>query len=78
MTRTKCAAMACGAALALSLGGCTYDYLQNTDRVGYHAGDAVNANLVGETVNPTKSSMYNRTQLGKDGNVIPPETTASP
>ena len=58
------------AALALSLGACTYDYLQHTDNVGYHAGNAVRANLERETTNPTKSSMYDRSGLGKNGEVI--------
>jgi hypothetical protein len=73
MTRSRrIAKLACGAVLAVSLSGCTYDYLQNTDRVGYHAGDAVKANLLSETINPTKASMYDKSGLGKDGNVIPP------
>ena len=50
------------AAAALSaaslLGGCAYDYLQHTDRVGYSAGDAVAHNLAQETINPSKRSMY--------------------
>lgn len=80
MTRVRqIAMMACGIALVFSIGGCTYDYLQHTDRVGYHAGDAVKANLVGATTNPTKASMYKKSGLGKDGKVIPAEaTTATP
>ena len=79
MTRAKLAALAGGATLALMLGGCTYDYLQNTDRVGYHAGDAVKANLTSATVNPTKKSMYDKSGLGKNGDVIPadPSTAAA-
>lgn len=61
--------------LALPLGGCTYDYLQHTDRVAYKAGDAVNANLESETMNPSKRSMYVTSGLGKNG-VVPPTPTA--
>ena len=65
------------AALALSLGACTYDYLQNSDQVGYHAGDAVKANLEQQTVNPTKDSMYDTTGLGANGDVSSPEILAA-
>ena len=58
--------LALGAA-ALLLSGCAYDYLQHTDRVGYSAGDAVKANLVQETTNPSKRSMYLKGGLGKNG-----------
>jgi hypothetical protein len=57
--------------VALLLSGCTYDYLQRTDRVGYSAGDAVKANLERETTSPSKKSMYSTDGLGKDGAVIP-------
>ena len=33
-------ALAAAAMLALPLGGCTYDYLQHSDRVAYSTGDA--------------------------------------
>jgi hypothetical protein len=52
------------------LGGCTYDYLQRTDRVSYRAGDAVKANLARETTNPSKKSMYETGGLGKNGTVV--------
>jgi hypothetical protein len=55
-------------ALALLLGGCTYDYLQHTDRVGYTAGDAVKANIAGETTNPAGSR--NVGGLGADGSMF--------
>lgn len=71
MSRTRSMALLGGAILTLSLCGCTYDYLQNSDRVGYHAGDAVKANLEGATVNPQKPSMYNKSGLGRNGYVIP-------
>lgn len=59
-------------AVAVLLSGCAYDYLQRTDRVAYHAGNAVQANTAIQTANPTKASMYNTSGLGKNGNVIPP------
>jgi hypothetical protein len=49
------------------LAGCSYDYLQHTDRVAYGAGDAVEHNLAQETVNPSKSSMYDKKGLGRNG-----------
>lgn len=59
---------AAGAALLLS--GCAYEYLQNTDRVGFSAGDAVQANLAQQTINPSKRSMYLKGGLGKNGVVV--------
>ncbi len=66
---------ATGAALLLS--GCAYDYLQNTDRVGFSAGDAVQANLAQQTINPSKRSMYLKGGLGKDGVVIKQDDTGN-
>lgn len=63
----KTAALA--ATLSLFLSGCTYDYLQRTDRVAYSTGDAVKANLERETMDPSKGSMYVTSGLGKNGNV---------
>jgi hypothetical protein len=54
-------------AVALTVSGCTYDYLQHSDRVGYSAGDAVKANLEGQTTNPSKRSMYSTAGIGKNG-----------
>ena len=68
----RIAGLAAISAAALLLGGCAYDYLQHTDRVGYSAGDAVKANLEAETTNPGGSSAYNTKGLGKDGSVVPP------
>ncbi|HEV7718091.1 MAG TPA: hypothetical protein VGO70_03840 [Arsenicitalea sp.] len=67
------------ALLALPLGGCTYDYLQHTDRVAYSAGNAVKANLESETINPSKGSMYVTSGLGKNGAVValPPPAAVS-
>ena len=55
--------------LAAMLGGCTYDYIQRTDRVAYSAGDAVRANLERETMNPSSKAQYNTKGLGRNGNV---------
>lgn len=55
--------------LLAALGGCAYDYMQRTDRVGYSAGNAVKANLARETTNPAKGSMYSTKGLGKNGPV---------
>ncbi|MEQ1771052.1 MAG: hypothetical protein ABL879_14560 [Devosia sp.] len=63
--------LATGAA-SLLLAGCAWDYLANTDRVSYSAGDAVNANLEAQTANPSGANQYNTKGLGKDGNVLPP------
>jgi len=65
------------AALGVALGGCTYDYLNHSDRIAYSAGDAVNANLERETINPSKKSMYLRWGLGRNGLVIPPSATST-
>ena len=68
-TRTVLGGIAVVALLA-GLGGCTYDYLNRTDRVSYRAGGAVKANLARGTDNPSKKSMYNTGGLGRDGVVI--------
>ena len=64
--RSLAGALAC-LTLTLLLSGCSYDYLQHTDRVAYNAGDAVKANLESETINPSKRSMYYTKGLGKNG-----------
>ncbi len=64
------AKLAATVALLAMLGGCSYDYLQRTDRVGYSAGNAVKANLARETTNPMKGSMYSTKGLGKNGQVL--------
>lgn len=73
--RVLAAVLAASAAGLLS--GCAYDYLQHTDRVAYSAGDAVKANLEQETTNPSKHSMYVKSGLGADGNVIPSSSSSS-
>lgn len=65
-------------ALALTLAGCAYDYAQNSDRVGFSAGNAVKANLAAETTNPTKGSQYKTGGLGQDGVVVPVTGTGTP
>lgn len=70
--------LAIAAAIALVLGGCTYDYLQRTDKVGYSAGDAVKANLERETLDPSRKSAYSTKGLGADGPVIPGGEPAAP
>ena len=66
------------ALLALSLGGCAYDYLQHTDRVTFRGGNAVKANLEAQTTNPSDAARYNTKGLGKDGVVVPPDVTPAP
>ena len=72
---SRLALILCGAAAALALSGCAYDYLQRTDKVGYSAGDAVNANLEAQTMNPSKDSAYSTKGLGKNGYVKPTSPT---
>ena len=55
--------------LAATLAGCTYDYAQHTDRVGFSAGDAVKANMAIQTIDPSKKSMNDTAGLGKDGSI---------
>jgi DNA-binding transcriptional regulator LsrR (DeoR family) len=71
-------AIVAGIASALCLGGCTYDYLQRTDRVGYSAGEAVRANIERETTDPHRRSVRSVQGLGKDGQVVGPVGTAVP
>ena len=60
---------------AIALGGCSYDYFNHSDKVSYSAGDAVKANLARETINPSKKKMNDTTGLGKNGDVIPDNST---
>lgn len=66
------------AGLAALLDGCSYDYLQHTDRIGYRAGDAVKANLAQETTNPSKRSMYSTKGIGRNGYVSTTGVPATP
>ena len=72
MTRepSSLAMVAAAIVLLAALGGCSYDYMQRTDRVSYSAGNAVKANLARETTNPMKASMYSTKGLGKNGPVL--------
>jgi hypothetical protein len=54
--------------VAVLLGGCSYDYVQRTDRVAYSAGDAVRANIERETDNPSHRGHYNTKGLGRNRN----------
>lgn len=58
-------------AMATALAGCTYDYMQRTDRVAYSAGNAVRANIERETMNPTSTSRYSTKGLGRNGEIKP-------
>jgi len=60
------------------LTGCTYDHLQRSDRVAYHTGDAVKANIERETANPTSGSMYDVSGLGRTGVVVDTDPPAPP
>jgi hypothetical protein len=77
MAGMRIAAIVAALALGALPAGCTYDYLQHTDRVGYSAGNAVRANLAMETINPWKRDMYDMRGLGKNGVVVPQTTSAS-
>ena len=68
---TAAGTLAAASAIALILGGCSYDYFQRTDRVSHSAGDAVKANLERETVNPSPKSSNSTGGLGKNGEVSP-------
>jgi hypothetical protein len=64
---------ALAAALILTLSGCAHDYTQRTDRVAFHAGNAVRANIEAQTINPSKKSMKSTAGLGKNGTVVTTE-----
>ena len=53
--------------LTAVLAGCSYDYLQHTDRIAFNAGDAEKANLEAETTNPDGKNAYNTKGLGANG-----------
>jgi len=68
MTLTLGRLIALGLALAL-LAGCSYDYLQHSDRISYSAGDAVRHNLEAETTKPDKRLAYDTKGLGRNGKI---------
>ena len=63
--------------LTAPIGGCTFDYLNRLDRVTLAGGNAVQANLERETVNPGTRAAYDTHGLGADGGVIPEPDAAS-
>ena len=65
-----------GAVMA-PLGGCNYDYLNRQDRVTFAGGNAVRANLERETADPTNRSRYSVKGLGRTGQQIPKEESAT-
>jgi len=69
--------MLAAAIAGLALAGCSYDYLDHGDTVSYHAGNAVRANIEAETTNPSRASIYSTAGLGRNGNVIPPNSAAA-
>ena len=79
MTRhlARCIALVAIAVLSLSLAGCSFDYLNNLDRVTLAGGNAVQSNLQRETINPSSRRTYKRTDLGSNGGVIPDKSTKS-
>ncbi len=72
---SRLALVAALGACALALGGCAYDYLQRSDRVGYAAGNAVKGNIAAQTIDPAKGTAYSTKGLGKDGYVAPKSPT---
>jgi hypothetical protein len=70
MSVRKSIAVVAAAALALLLGGCAYDYWQHTDKIAYNSGDAVRANIEGQTIDPDVTT--NTKGLGKTGTATPP------
>ncbi len=76
--RHRLAGSAAFVLVAALLSGCaSYDYLERTDRISYHAGDAVNANLERETFDPSNALMYDTRGLGANGSVIPSGDTTT-
>ena len=73
----RLSSVALGAVLSLALSGCAHDYMQRTDRVAFHAGNAVRANIESQTVNPSKKSMKSTAGLGKNGRVAPATDSAA-
>ncbi|MCF6328120.1 MAG: hypothetical protein L3J21_12675 [Devosiaceae bacterium] len=60
------------ASLTLIISACNPAYLSNSDRITQGAGNAVKANLEGQTIDPSSDEQYDVSGLGKDGGVIPP------
>lgn len=62
-----------GVLALMTLSGCSYDYLQRTDKVSYRAGDAVRSNIEGAVEDPVDESRNRTKGLGKDGAITPVE-----
>ena len=69
----RTASLLATALLSLGLSACSFDYLNNLDRVTLAGGNAVQGNLEQETINPAGRHSYKTTGLGVDGDVIPPK-----
>jgi hypothetical protein len=73
----RSASLIATALLSLALCACTYDYLNNLDRVSLAGGNAVQSNLEQETINPSSRRMYKTTGLGANGSVIPKDASGA-
>lgn len=71
MTKTGTIRLLGPVAALLTLSGCTYDYMQRTDKVSHRAGNAVETNMAIQTTNPSKASQYDTLGLGQNGAVLP-------
>jgi len=60
------------ASLTLIVSACDLTYLANSDRITQGAGDAIKANLEGQTIDPSSDEQYDVSGLGKNSGVIPP------
>lgn len=63
------------ALLPTTLAGCTY--LNRSEGVTVHGGNAVRANLERETAFATSKSRYSVKGLGRDGSVVPKEEASA-
>ena len=74
----RTASLLATALLSLGLSACTFDYLNNLDRVTLAGGNAVQSNLEQETVNPANRQSYKTKGLGADGDVVPDKKSDAP
>ncbi len=58
--------------LTLVVSACNMVYLSNSDRITQGAGNAVKANLEGQTVNPSSDEQYDVSGLGQNGGMWSP------
>ena len=61
--------------LPVTLGGCTY--LNRSEGVTVHGGNAVRANLERETAYATSKKRYSVKGLGRNGSVVPKEEASA-